>query len=716
MRISKMKLTLLCITALMLIIGTGCSKKEEMKKTDQKSGIVPPKAKKIKKELTAHGETRIDNYYWLNDRKNKEVIDYLKAENKYTKEMMKDTKDLQENLFKEIVARIKQDDTSVPYKKNGYYYYSKYEKGQEYPIFCRKKDNLEAKEEIMMNVNKMAEGKNFYQVSGLNVSPDNKLLAFGVDEVGRRKYTIFIKNLKTGELLKDTVTNTTGSSVWANDNKTLFYTTKDKTLRSAKIHKHILGTPFEKDTIVYHEKDTTYSAYVFKTKSRKYIMVASFSTLSSESSYIDADKPESEFKVVIPREKNHLYSVEHYKNDFYIRTNKDAQNFKLVKAPVNAPEEKNWKEVIAHNKDILLQGIDIFKDYLVVSERKKGLNQIHIIKWDSSADFYINFDEAAYTCWTSTNLDFDTETLRYGYTSMTTPYSVFDYNMNSKTSKLLKQSEVLGGFNKENYTSERIMAVAKDGTEIPISLVYKKGLKHDGNNPLLLYGYGSYGSSSDPGFSSSRISLLDRGFIWAIAHIRGGQEMGRYWYEDGKLLKKKNTFTDFIDCGEYLIKKKYTSKDKIFAYGGSAGGLLMGAVMNMRPDLFKGMIAAVPFVDVVTTMLDDSIPLTTGEYDEWGNPNVKEYYDYMLSYSPYDNVKAVDYPALLVTTGLHDSQVQYFEPAKWVAKLREMKTDNNLLLLDIDMEAGHGGTTGRFKYHRETAKKYAFLLKLANKK
>lgn len=713
MRISKMKLTLLLILALTLVFSVGCSKKEEMKKEKaETASAVPPKAKKIKKELTAHGHTRIDNYYWLNERKNPEVIEYLKAENKYTEEMMKDTKGLQETLFKEIVARIKQDDTSVPYKSNGYYYYSKYEKGKEYPIYCRKKGNMEAAEEILMDVNKMAKGKNFYQVSGLRVSPDNKLMAFGVDEIGRRKYTIFIKDLTTGKLLKDTVTNTTGSSVWANDNKTIFYTTKDKTLRSAKIHKHVLGTPLEKDTVVYHEKDTTYSAFVFKTKSKKYIMVGSFSTLSSEYSYIDADKPESEFKVVLKREPNHLYSVDQYKGDFYIRTNKNAQNFKLVKAPINAPEEKNWKEVLPHNKDILISGMDIFKDYLVVSERKKGLSQIHIIKWDGSADYYMAFDEAAYSCWTSTNLDFDTQTLRYGYTSMTTPYSVFDYDMKTKKSKLLKQTEVLGGFNKDNYVSERIMAVAKDGTEVPVSLVYKKGLKHDGNNPLLLYGYGSYGASMDPGFSSSRLSLLDRGFIWAIAHIRGGQEMGRYWYEDGKLLKKINTFTDFIDCGEYLIKKKYTSKDKLFAYGGSAGGLLMGAVMNMRPDLFKGIISAVPFVDVVTTMLDDSIPLTTGEYDEWGNPNKKEYYDYMLSYSPYDNVKAAAYPAMLVTTGLHDSQVQYFEPAKWVAKLREMKTDNNILLMKTDMEAGHGGTTGRFKYHRETALKYAFLLKL----
>lgn len=677
--------------------------------------IKPPKAKKIEKQLKVHDDVRVDDYYWLNERENPEVIKYLEAENTYTKNMMKHTEQLQETLYKEIIGRLKQDDKSVPYLKNGFFYYSKYEKGQEYPIYCRKKGSLNGTEEILLNVNEMAKGHNYFSVNGLSISQDNKLLSFGVDKVGRRKYGIFIKNLETGEMFKDHVKNTTGNSIWANDNKTVFYTIKDKTLRSYKILKHTLGTDSKTDTVVFHEKDPTFSTFVYKTKSDKYIIIGSSSTMSNEYRFIDALSPDDKFKIIQKRIRGLEYSVNQYENDFYIVTNLNAKNFKLVKTPVSQTEKENWKDVIPYDENVFFEGIDIFKDYLVVSMRKAGLPQLKIMRWDGKEEHFMKFDEETYSVGTTTNLEFNTEILRFNYTSLTTPSSTFDYNMETKKRVLLKQAEVVGDFKPENYHAERLLATARDGVKVPISLVYKKGLKKNGKNPLLLYAYGSYGYSMEPYFSSVRLSLLDRGFVYAIAHIRGGQEMGRQWYENGKLLKKKNTFTDFIDCGQYLIDEKFTSKDKLFAEGGSAGGLLMGAVVNMAPNLFKGVIAAVPFVDVVTTMLDDSIPLTTGEYDEWGNPNVKEYYEYMKSYSPYDKVVAKDYPAMLVTTGLHDSQVQYFEPAKWVAKLRELKTDKNILLLDIDMEAGHGGTTGRFKRFKRTALEYAFLLDLAGK-
>ena len=703
------------LLALSLGIWFGCSsgnKEDAVVKNNNQTPTLPqpPKAEKIKKELTLHNHTRIDNYYWLNQRDNPKVIEYLKAENDYLKAVMKHTEALQEKLFNEIIGRIKKDDSSVPYKTKGYYYYSRYEKGKEYPFYCRRKESMDNPEEIMLDVNAMAKGHKYYHVTGLAVSPDNSMLAYGVDTVSRRKYTIHFKNLLTGEIIPGEILNTTGRAVWANDNKTLFYTTKDETLRPYKIFKHVLGAPVSDDKEIYHEADETFSVYAYKSKSKKYLFIISNHTLSTEYRYLDADDPNGEFKIFQPREKDNLYSIEHYKDKFYIRTNLEAENFKLMETPVNKTGKDNWRAVIPHRNDVLLEGFELFNDFLVVQERKNALNHLRIIKFGDKQEHYIDFDEDVYVAYISVNPEFDTDMLRFVYGSLTTPWSHYDYNMKNKTRKLLKRDEVVGDFDPQNYKTERLYATASDNTRVPISLVYRKGLKKDGNNPLFLYGYGSYGYSMDPSFRSDRLSLLDRGFVFAIAHVRGGQEMGRYWYEDGKLLKKKNTFTDFIACAEHLIKEKFTNPEKLFAAGGSAGGLLMGAIVNMRPDLFKGIIAAVPFVDVITTMLDDSIPLTTSEFDEWGKKKKKEYYDYMLTYSPYDNVKAMDYPAILVTTGLHDSQVQYFEPAKWVAKLRELKTDKNLLLMHTNMEAGHGGVSGRFRRYKETALQYAFML------
>lgn len=673
----------------------------------------PPIAKIIPQELTIHGDTRVDNYYWLNDPENPEVIAYLEAENAYTKAMLKHTEAFQEKLFNEIKGRIKQDDQSVPILDNGYYFYSRYEEGKEFPIYCRKKGSLESEEEIMLDVNQMAEGYGYYSVSGLSVSPDNVYLAFGVDTVSRRKYTLYFKNLETGEILPQSIPLTNGYAVWANDNRTVFYTSKDDiTLRSDRVWRYTTGEDVSARKEVYNEADETFSVGVGKTKSKKYIGIQSSSTLSDEMRFIDADKPIGDFKVFHPREKNLEYSVDHYENKFLIRTNLGAENFRVMETPVNNTAKANWKEFIPHREDVLLTGIQVFKDFFVLSERKNGLTQIRIMPWDKKGEFYIDFGEETYSAYSMNMPDFDSKLLRYYYTSLTTPGSTYEYNMETREKVLLKQEEILGGFNANDYEAKRLYAPAADGTMIPVSIVYKKGIVLNGNNPTLLYGYGSYGYSQDARFSSARLSLLDRGFVYAIAHVRGGQEMGRFWYEDGKLLKKMNTFTDFIDCAKFLIAENYTNPKVLFAEGGSAGGLLVGAVANMAPELFKGILAGVPFVDVVTTMLDETIPLTTSEYDEWGNPNDSVYYAYMLSYSPYDNVEAKAYPAMLVTTGLHDSQVQYFEPAKWVAKLRAMKTDDNPLLLDTNMEAGHGGAAGRFRRLRVVAMEYAFMLDL----
>jgi len=612
-------------------------------------------------------------------------------------------------------SRIKEDDSSVPYFYNGYFYITRFEKGKDYPIYSRKKGSLDAKEEIMFDCNEMAKGHSYFNLSGINVSEDNKYAAFGLDLVSRRQYTIQIKNLETGEILPVKIENTTGGSTWASDNKTLFYTRKDaQTLRSDKVYRHTLGTDIAKDALVFHEKDDTFYTFIYKEKSKKYLVIGSTSTLTSEYQILESSNPNGNFRLFQKRVRGLEYSISHYGDSFYVVTNKDkATNFKLMKTPESKTAMENWSELIPHRKDVLLEGIDIFKDYLVVEERSNGLNKIQIRPWNAGESYYLPFESETYTAYTTTNVDFDTDILRFGYQSLTTPSSVMDFNMKTKEKKVLKEQEVLGGkFDKNNYVEERIWATAEDGTKLPISMVYRKGMKKDGKNPFLLYAYGSYGSTIDPTFSSTRLSLLDRGFIFAIAHVRGGEYLGREWYENGKLLKKKNTFTDFIDCSKYVIAQKYTSAKHLYAEGGSAGGLLMGAIVNMAPELYNGVIAQVPFVDVVTTMLDDSIPLTTGEYDEWGNPNDKAYYDYMLSYSPYDQVKAQDYPNMYVSTGLHDSQVQYWEPAKWVAKLRAVKTDKNVLYLDTNMEAGHGGASGRFEALKELAKEFAFLLDL----
>lgn len=681
----------------------------------QVAQIEAPRVAQIPKELTIHGHTRVDKYYWLRERENPEVISYLEAENKYKEQVMSHLKDLQEELFQEIKGRIKEKDESVPQFDNGYWYYHRYDVGQEYPVWCRKKGTLEAPEEIMLNVNDLAEKYSYYNATGLKVSPDNKLLAFAEDTLSRRIYTIRIKNLETGEMLQDHIPGTSGNLEWANDNRTLFYGLKDETLRVYKIMKHRLGTPFSEDEEVYHEQDPTFDLSLGKSKSKKYIIVSSWQTLSQEYRYLDASDPDGTWKIIQPRERGLEYSADHADGTWYIRTNLNAQNFRLMKASEQATSKEHWKEVIPHRTDVFLQGFELFKNFLVLQERINGQVKTRIKAWDNSDDYYIDYGEDAYVAQPTNNPGYDTDVVRISYQSLTTPPSIFDYNMKTREKKILKEQEVLGGFDRNNYQSERIFATVRDGVKVPISIVYRRGFKKDGTQPLLLYGYGSYGYSLDPSFSAARLSLLDRGFAFAIAHIRGGQEMGRQWYEDGKLLKKKNTFYDFIDCAEYLVKEKYTSPQHLYAMGGSAGGLLMGAVVNMRPDLWNGVIAAVPFVDVVTTMLDESIPLTTFEWDEWGNPHQKEYYDYMLSYSPYDNVEAKNYPSMLVTTGLHDSQVQYWEPAKWVAKLRELKTDNNPLLLHTNMDAGHGGQSGRFRAYKEIAMEYAFLLDLENK-
>jgi oligopeptidase B len=702
----------------LLGLGVSCSSEQsdQEKFTSQmfqKTDISQPVAKKEAKELTIHNDTRVDDYYWMNKRDSQDVIDYLTSENQYTDKMMAHLEGFQDELFEEIKGRIKQNDMSVPYNFNGYTYITRYEEGKEYAIYERKKVGSEDAE-LMLNANEEAKNHDYYAVGGRSVSPDNKMLAYGEDVVSRRIYTIRFKNLETGEMMEDEIPNTTGSVTWANDNKTVFYAKKDDALRSYKIFKHKLGTSADKDVEVYHEADETFSTYVYKTKSQDYIIIASFQTVSTEFRIVPANAPDQEFKIFQPRVRDLEYSINHFEDKWYITTNLDAKNFRLMECGLENTGMENWKEVIAHREDVLLEGTDIFKNFLVLSERKNGINQVRVMNWNGE-EHYIDFKEDAYTAYTTTNLDFDTDVIRLSFTSLTTPSTVFDYDMNTKNFETLKQVEVLGDFDKANYKSERIYVTARDGVKVPVSIVYHKNTTLDGSAPCLLYGYGSYGASMDPYFSSSRLSLLDRGFVYAIAHIRGGQEMGRGWYEDGKLLNKKNTFNDFVDCGKYLVENKYSDSENLFAMGGSAGGLLMGAIVNQAPELWKGIISAVPFVDVVTTMLDESIPLTTGEYDEWGNPNEEEYYHYIKSYSPYDNIEAKDYPSMLITTGYHDSQVQYFEPAKYVAKLRELKTDENPLLFHINMDAGHGGQSGRFRRFKETAMEYAFFLDLAGK-
>jgi len=690
-----------------------------MSLTAQFQKATAPVADKKEHWRDIHGDKVLDNYYWMYDYFGKgpdstKVVNYLTAENNYLEEVMGSTKTFQADLYTEMKARIKEKDESVPVFKNGYFYYSRTEDGKQYYKYCRKKGTLDAKEEILLDVDQMAEGHAYYAASGFDVSEDNKLLAYGVDLVSRRQYTIYVKNLETGAILKDAIQNTEGDPCWANDNKTIFYTSKNPvTLLSEKIQRHTLGTDPAKDVLVYEEKDKSNYIGVGKSKNNKFIFIVSSATMSSEWRMIDAAKPNDSFKVFQPRMKDVLYDVTPLADKFLIRTNKDgAKNFKLMECPLEKTDASNWKELIPVRSDVLFQGVEEFKDFIVINERKDGLVKLRIRSLKDNSEHYLDFGEPAYAANFGANPEYNSTTLRYGYTSLTTPSSVYDYNMVSKVKTLKKQQEVLGGYNPTDYVTERMNATAKDGTKVPISLVYKKGFKKDGNAPLLLYGYGSYGASMDASFSSTRLSLLNRGFVYAIAHIRGGQEMGRQWYEDGKLMKKINTFNDFIDCGKYLIAEKYTSKNHLYAMGGSAGGLLMGAIVNLAPEMWHGIVAQVPFVDVVNTMLDESIPLTTNEFDEWGNPKNKDAYFYMKSYSPYENVEKKNYPNIIVTTGLHDSQVQYFEPAKWVAKLRDMKTDQNVLLLKTNMEFGHGGASGRFDYLKDVALNYVFLFTL----
>lgn len=682
----------------------------------QPTPVAAPKAAIKPKELITNGHKRIDNYYYLNERENPEVIKYLNAENAYLDQELAPVKGLQDKLFEEMKGRIKQQDESVPYKEGHYYYYTRFITGGEYPIYCRKKESLDGPEEIMFDGNAMAKGHNYYQLGGYEISDNDELAIFAEDTLSRRLYTLRIKNLKTGTVYPESIPDTeAGSFAWATDNKTLFYIKKDsQTLLGYQVYRHVLGTDPKNDVLVYEEPDNQFYMGLGRSKSKKYITIGcDHNGVSTEYRLLEANNPTGEFKVFLPREKGHEYDIVHYKDKFYIRTNWKAENFRLMEVAEGKNADRTaWKEVIAHRPDVYLANMDVFVNHLVLGERKAGLTNIRVINQKTKTDEYLDFGEPAYVAGIGYNPDFNTNVLRYGYSSLTTPNSTFDYDMDTRQKKLMKQQEVLGGFDKNNYVSERFYVPSRDGVQVPVSLVYRKGTQKDGTAPLLQYSYGSYGYSTDPGFSSTRLSLLDRGFIYAIAHIRGGQEMGRRWYEDGKMLKKKNTFNDFVDVSEYLIKNKYTSSDKLFAMGGSAGGLLMGAIINQAPQLYKGVVAAVPFVDVVTTMLDESIPLTTGEFEEWGNPKQKQYYDYMLSYSPYDNVAKKAYPNLLVTTGLHDSQVQYWEPAKWVAKLRALKTDKNQLLLHTNMDAGHGGASGRFQALKEIALEYAFLLNL----
>jgi len=686
----------------------------------QQSPTAPPTAPALTPPLAAvrphrfdeHGNVRIDQYYWLRDRDNPEVIKYLEDENAYTKAVMAHTQALQDRLFEELKGRVRQNDQSVPFRQGSYFYYTRLAEGKDYPIYARKRGSLTAPEEILIDGNAMGLGKPFFQVMGWQISSGEDLLAFAVDTMGRRIASLRIKNLRTGEVFPEVMEHVTGNIAWAEDNRTLFYTRHDSvTLRWNRIYRHVVGTPAATDQLVYEEKDDTYDAFVFKTKSKAFVMIGSSQTLANEYRFVPAAHPDQPFQVLEPRRRGHEYDVDHLGDYFYIRTNDAAQNFRLMRTPVTKTARANWQEVIPNRADVFLQNFEIFKDYLVLSERRNGLTEIRVRPWNGSAEHNLDFGEPAYVAYVSTNAEMDTPVLRFGYQSLTTPTSTYDYDMGTRQKTLLKRDEILGGFDPTNYVTERLYTTARDGARVPVSLVYRKGIARPA--PLLLYGYGSYGSSTDPTFSADRLALLDRGFVYAIAHIRGGQEMGRAWYDDGKLFHKKNTFTDFIDVADDLVRRGYTSPDRLFARGASAGGLLMGAVVNMRPELFRGVIAGVPYVDVITTMMDSTIPLTTGEYDEWGNPNDSTYYRYMLSYSPYDNVEHKAYPNMLITAGLHDSQVQYFEPAKWTARLRAMKTDNNRLILRTNMEAGHGGSSGRYKRWHDVAFEYAFLLDLA---
>ena len=677
-----------------------------------------PSAKKIKKELIVHDDIRIDNYYWLNDKNDTNVINYLNDENTFTQKTLKNTEDFQEILFDEMKSRIKEDDMSVPYFFNEYWYIKRFEKGKDYPIYTRKHKSLNNDEELLLDVNKLALKHAYYNVGSISVSPNNRILAYSFDTLSRRLYSIKFFDLKTKKHFKETIKNTTGSITWANDNKTIFYSKKeDKTLRVNKIYRHQLNSDIKNDILIFEEKDEHFSTGIYKTKSQEYLIIASRSTLTSEMRFLNANTPNEEFQLFTKREKNHEYSINHFDNNFYILTNsQNSKNFRVMRCSVKDTSISSWEEIIPHRKEILIEDIELFDEYFVIAEREKGLVKFRIKKWKTNDEFYLPFEGETYNASLGINLDFNSKQLRYNFTSLTNPSSIIEFDMSKKSKNILKIQEVVDeNFKSSNYESKRVWANSHDGTKIPISIVKRKETIYGENTPLLLYGYGSYGITIDPYFSSTRLSLLDRGFVFAIAHVRGSEYLGRNWYENGKLLKKKNTFLDFISSAKYLISEQYTSSKHLYAMGGSAGGLLMGAVVNMEPELFNGVIAAVPFVDVMTTMLDESIPLTTLEYDEWGNPNDLEYYNYMLSYSPYDNISNLNYPNLLITTGLHDSQVQYWEPAKWIAKLRDYNKSKNYLLLHTNMDTGHGGASGRFNALKEIAMEYAFLIGLEQK-
>ncbi|HWQ33524.1 MAG TPA: S9 family peptidase [Blastocatellia bacterium] len=675
---------------------------------DDSVPVKPPVARKAPKTTTTHGDTLTDDYFWLREKSSPEVIKYLEDENRYTDAVMKPTEAFQEALYKEMLARIKETDLSVPVKDGEYFYYSRTEQGKQYPILCRKKGSLKSPEEITLDVNELAAGKQFMSVGSYNISDDGHLLAYSTDDTGFRQYKLFVKDLRTNQTTPAIAERVT-SVAWAADNKTLFYTTEDAvTKRSDKFFRQALGQ--KEGELLFEEKDELYRIFAGKSRSKGYIFLTSASSTTSETRYIAADKPTGALKVLLPREQNHEYYVDHHGQYFYIRTNDKGRNFRLVTAPVSDPDKKNWKEVLPHRDAVMLEDIDCFAGHLVIYERENGLQKLKITDLASNKSHYIEFPEPVYSAFGNANPEFNTTKFRFSYQSFITPNSIFEYDVKTRQRELLKEQPVLGGYDRRQYQSERVYATASDGTKIPVSLVYKKGVKRDGSAPMLLYAYGSYGISMPVSFSSNRLSLLDRGVVYALAHIRGGGDMGKIWHEQGRLMHKKNTFTDFIACAEHLIREKYTNKDRLVIQGGSAGGLLMGAVTNMRPDLFRAVVSQVPFVDVMNTMLDASLPLTVGEYLEWGNPNEKEAYFYMKSYSPYDNIEAKNYPNILVRTSLNDSQVMYWEPAKYVAKLRAMKTDKNVLLLKTNMGAGHGGASGRYDALRETAFDYAFIL------
>jgi oligopeptidase B len=678
-----------------------------------KTHVRPPIAQEVPKIDTLHDDIRVDNYYWLREKSNPEVIKYLNAENSYTESMTAHFKDLQDSLYQEILSRIKETDLTVPVKIDSYYYYSRTEEGKQYSIYCRKKGSLDAEEEILLDQNELAVGHEYLALGVYKVSPNHRFLAYSIDTTGEERYTLYIKDLDKHMLCTEEIPNTGYAAAWANDNLTIFYTILDDTKRPYKLYRHILGIDSNDDVFVYQEPDETMFLYIGKTKNEEYLLMQMNSHTTSEEHYLSADNPTGEFQVIQPRESEVEYYVDAHGDRFFILTNDNAENFKLMETPIANPHKENWKEVIGHRDSVKIDGFDVFADYLIVYEMEKGLQNIRVMNLIDNETYYIDFPEPVYSVWHGDNPEFNTTLLRFNYTSLITPQSVFDYDMATQTRELLKQYEVLGGYDPSQYQSERIFARATDSTMVPISLVYKKDMiKKNGGNPLWLHAYGAYGSDFEPYFSRSRLSILDRGFIYAIAHVRGGGEMGRYWYDQGKLFNKMNTFTDFIACAEHVIAEGYTSSDKLVIEGGSAGGLLIGAVVNMRPDLFYAVVVDVPFVDLLNTMLDPTLPLTVLEYEEWGNPHEKQYYDYMKLYSPYDNVKAQIYPHMLITAGLNDTRVMYWEAAKWTARLRSLKTDNNVLLLKTNMGTGHLGASGRYDYLKDIAFQYAFIFDL----